>query len=77
MSDRSLDSILDNLETVTEKKSPIKEGGPVTIWLPREYKARYDLIQRETGRKFGKTLREMIQVAIDRTEPRVSSEKMA
>ena len=38
---------------------------PVTIWIPIEYKARYDLLQAKSKQKFGKFLREVFKKTID------------
>lgn len=70
---RSLDQILgefkpDNLEVSKDSRLTAH----VSIWLPGDYKARYDRLQRMTGRRFAKALRELIQAAIDKTDARAS-----
>lgn len=38
----------------------------ISIWLPSDYKDKYDEIQARSGRGFSKYLRDLIKVAIDR-----------
>lgn len=61
----SLDEILAgfNIDT-TEPEGPI-EGTNVSIWLPMDYKFKYDDLQRRSKRQFGKILRRMIMKSID------------
>lgn len=65
----SLDSILGTFDPATPGggRGDLK-GGPVTIWLSPEYKAKYDRIQEECHRQFTKTLRAIIQAAIDQVD---------
>lgn len=67
--EKSLDQIISTFALKDDSmKSKIKDGGPVTIWLPKEYKTKYDKIQRTTDRRFCKKIRELIVAAIDITE---------
>lgn len=45
-------------------------GAPVTIWLPAEYKARYDRLQEMSKKRFCKKIRQIIQAAIEMAEAR-------
>lgn len=72
MKHTSLDEILGDFNPTATEKSNLKEGGPVTIWLTPDYKARYDQLQAKSGKKFIKKLREIVRVAIDVTEAKVS-----
>lgn len=49
-----------------------KLGAPVTIWLPTEAKARYDRLQKASGRRFGKKAREALLALIELAEARAS-----
>lgn len=53
----------DREESAVEGDS--KRKAPLTIWLSIDDKARYDRLQKTSGRKFGKKLREVIQAALD------------
>lgn len=73
MNKKSLDEILSDFNPKsTLQKSNLKSGGPVTIWLPKEYKSRYDELQKTSDRRFCKKIRELIQAAIDMTEAKAS-----
>lgn len=45
-----------------------EELSPVTFWLPVEYKAKYDLLQERSKRRFGKVLKEIIKRSMDRVD---------
>ncbi len=69
----SLDKILDEFEPAeTTERGKFKLGGPVTIWLTPEYKAKYDKIQKVSSRRFCAKLRELVHAAIDMTEAKAS-----
>lgn len=71
LNEKSLDTILGTFEP-TEAREGLMRGGCLTIWLTPEYKEKYDKLQGMSGRRFIKTLRELIQAAIDQTEARAS-----
>lgn len=65
MEEKSLDGVFMEFNSLElETPSPQKA---VTIWLPEEYKIKYDQIQKNSGRKFCKKVREMFMLAIDKT----------
>lgn len=66
----SLDSIFENFNPVFSHDSEWnpEANKPLTFWLPDEYKAKYDLLQERTKRKFGKLLKEVLKRSIDRVE---------
>lgn len=69
MSKRSLDEILSGFRASDPaKRSRIKDGAPISVWLVPEYKEKYDSIQEKSGGKFCKTLRELVMAAIDSVE---------
>ena len=73
MEAQSLDQILGTFDpNSTAEKSNLKTGAPVTIWLPPEYKAKYDQLQKRSNREFIKKLREIVRVAIDVSEAKFS-----
>ena len=72
MNDQTLTEFLgDFTPTETGQTVKIREGIPVTIWLPVEYKQRYDKLQAATERRFGKKTREALMALIDIAETRV------
>jgi len=69
MSKKSLDEIMEGFSLAAQQsRGTLKTGAPVTIWLPAEYKARYDQLQAVSGKRFCKKVRELIEAAIDRCE---------
>lgn len=42
-----------------------KARGPISLWVPPEYKNKFDELQAMTNSKFGKLLQEVIKKAID------------
>jgi hypothetical protein len=46
-------------------EKPSKANGPISLWVPKEYKEDYDKIQALTDRQFGKLLQEVVKKAID------------
>jgi shikimate kinase len=71
---KSLDEILADFDlSDTSNPSGLKSGGPVTIWLPAEFKERYDRLQKVSDRKFCKKVREALKVMIELAEKRVGA----
>lgn len=54
-----------------ESTKNLKEGRPVTIWLPSDTKAKYDSLQEKSGRRFGKKAREVLIELIALAEERI------
>lgn len=48
-----------------EKQKPIREGKPVTIWLPQDVKENYDRLQGMSGRALSKKIRQVLIAIID------------
>lgn len=53
--------------------SDMHDGEPteyrtLSIWLPAEYKEKYDLLQERSKNKFGKILKEVIKHSIDKVK---------
>jgi hypothetical protein len=66
---KSLDAILGDFNpNESISRVSVKSGGPVTIWLTAEYKAKYDRLQEKSHKRFCKKVRELIQAAIDHCE---------
>lgn len=65
-----IQDIMSDFEINEQKSaSDLSTGKPMTIWLPKEYKARYDRIQKMSRQRFSKKLREVIQAVIDKVDP--------
>lgn len=74
MTNSALDQILDGLEMdASERGNRLKDGAPITIWLLPEDKARYDELQKKTGRKFLPKVRETVLALIEAAESRVKA----
>lgn len=50
----------------SDLQSELRNGRPISTWVPGPYKAKYDLIQKLSGRKYSKILRRLIMMSIDR-----------
>ena len=46
---------------------------PITVWVSRKYKDRYDLIQYKTRKSFSKVLRKVIIKAIESYDEKLNS----
>lgn len=62
---RTIDDLLEKFDL--HRESDEKEGAlPITLWLPAEVKAKYDLLQMKSKRRFGKLLKEIVIHSIER-----------
>jgi len=63
----NLDSMFKSFETeLTNWQTPSVQRQAITIWVPDEYKAKYDMLQERSKRKFGKLIKELLKRAIDK-----------
>lgn len=67
MNTKSLDDVLNEFKTDTAKHED-KKNCPLTIWVPETYKARYDKLQKNSRRGFCKKLKELVLIAIEKTD---------
>jgi hypothetical protein len=70
-----LDKVLEGFDPNTPAHETVRSGGPVTIWLPRGFKARYDKLQEVSkgrGRRFSDVSREALMKLIELAETRAS-----
>ncbi len=73
MANKSLDTILSTFEpTQQNAESELKDGKPVTIWLPREHHKAYGELQKSSRGKFCKKLREIILASIDHAKSKAA-----
>ncbi len=68
----SIEAVLGDFNPKEQGQVPLKSGAPVTIWLPAEWKARYDSLQKMSGRRFSKKARETLCALIEIAEERAS-----
>lgn len=62
-----LDSIFKSFETeLTNLENPSLQRKSITIWVPEEYKAKYDMLQDRSKRKFCKLIQELLKISIDK-----------
>lgn len=59
---KSFEGSLNNLNKFSEPRQAI------TIWVPSEYKTKYDMIQSASKRQFGKLVRELLKKSIDKID---------
>lgn len=73
-SDSSLDNIFEEF-LVTAEVSDLtlrEKRTPITIWVPLDYKAKFDEAQKKSRCRFGKKMREIFMTCIDRFEQKAS-----
>lgn len=68
MREKTISEILGDFSPNEASSSIKRDGQPVTIWLPAEAKARYDKLQKNSGRKFSKKARETLIALIEIAE---------
>lgn len=62
----TLDMIIQNFETGSTCDAMIDQRQAITIWVPASYKAKFDDLQNQTKKRFGKALRSVLIQSIDR-----------
>jgi hypothetical protein len=72
MEKTTISEILGDFNTEGKMSSDLKGGKPITLWLPKEVKDRFDRIQQTSGRRFSKKLREIFITAIDLAEKKAA-----
>lgn len=63
---KSIDAILDEFDPSSDAGDEPAKAQPLTIWLPVEYKRKYDELQSRTRGRFGKVLKEIVKCAIEK-----------
>lgn len=70
---RSLTEILGDFSVSGDAGSePITAGAPITLWLPKDYKARYERLQQMSRKRFSRKLRDAAMALIELAEARAS-----
>ena len=68
---KNVDSTLKEISEIDlsgQDEGYIKAKSPITVWLPPEYKDKFDHYQEITNRKFGKLVQKLLKKAIDSVE---------
>lgn len=65
---KSLDDIFKDYAPILTEIKDVDQKDSVTVWISKDYKQRYDVLQAKTKRKFSKLLVEVIKSAIDKAE---------
>ena len=58
-----IEQLLDQVE-FSEEGVGGRETCPITFWLPKEHKEKYDMLQKKTRKQFGKALKEVLMHSI-------------
>ena len=68
MSDKKidLDVLFSDVESLVAKAEQKQSSGGITIWLPLEYKQKYNHLQAITDRKFAHKLKDLLMQALDK-----------
>lgn len=68
--EKTLDDILGDFPPKVRQAS-IRRGGSFSLWLPDDFKARYDRLQAASGRTFNQKVRELVMALIERAEEKL------
>ncbi len=63
------DDFVQIFKLAPEDPAPRAESKPITFWLGDEHKAKFDLLQSKSKKKFGKFLKQVLEKTIDGVEP--------
>lgn len=63
-----IDSVFKDFESNLTDNHDTPSRQAITIWVPDEYKAKYDKLQEITKRKFGKLVKEVVKKSIDKVQ---------
>lgn len=70
---KSLDAIIGGFNPdEARSRGRAKDEEMIGVWLPSEFKARYDALQKNSGKSFSKTLRELVRSAIEMAEAKTA-----
>lgn len=63
--EQTIDDMIGDVSFEARDKTYVK-GKSITIWVPDEYKDKYDLLQARSNKVFGKKVKEIVKLAIDK-----------
>lgn len=58
----------DQVEDLSDMSGNITKSAPITLWVPLEIKQKYDRIQSETRKEYGKRLKMALIKSIDKVK---------
>lgn len=73
LDDSLIDSLLGDIPLDASKSAGPEETAQINFWVPKSKKASYERLQKATGQKFGKRVRDIIVKAIERAEERAKT----
>lgn len=62
---QTIDSLFQDFSVEGNETQPKAQ---INIWVPAEYKHKFDLLQARSNKKFGKILQKMVRLSIDNIE---------
>lgn len=65
----NIDSILSNFDVSSAETDEKVELAPITLWIPKVSKIKFDRLQSDTKRKFGKVLKDVVVASIELKSP--------
>jgi hypothetical protein len=68
MSDKTAPEFFTEGFTVTDRPDYHASHRPVTVWIPIEYKAEYDNLQKRSARQFSEWMRKIFMMEIDKAK---------
>lgn len=69
MREQKFEDVLSDLELIDPtRRNSVNSGATLTIWLPADYKAIYDKLQKLTGRRMSRKVREVVQSLLKAAE---------
>ena len=63
--EKSIDELLNDFNPIQDTSGPVGRT-PITFWLPKEYKEKYEFLQERSRRGFSKKLQEVLKRSIDK-----------
>ncbi len=58
----------DQVDDLSDMSGNITKSAPITLWVPLEIKQKYDRIQSETRKEYGKRLKMALIKSIDKVK---------
>lgn len=71
--DQTIDAIIDDFDLAERASRENVETMAITIWLPVDKKKRFDELQGESRKRFGKLVKKVVEHTIDRVSEKKAS----
>lgn len=62
----TIETIFEDFYPMATKRGELVDRQAITIWLPTDYKQKFDDLQTQSQKQFGKRLRSVVMSTIDR-----------